>query len=266
MPYKRGYRKSAKTVKRYSRKKPAASKLSKPMYKAVRNVVQKQLNRVVETKKAVYSNQDGIEILHNNFVTMDSNPLFTSQGTTDPNISDTQNRIGDKILSKGLYYRCMFELNERYSDVTFRLMLIRSSRGDTPTRATLFCGASGNKMIDYVNTERYTILYQKFFKIKAPAASVASPTEVGGIGSGIVMTTANRDNTLSRATRIINFKVPSYKLGQKGSITYDSGNGTPKTYDYTLVCYAYSNYSTLQDIYNVARLNDFVRCHYFQDA
>ena len=62
----------------------------------------------------------------------------------------------------------MVELNERYSDVTFRLVFVKCAKGDVPTRDSLFTGSSGNKMLDYINKERYTVLAQKFFKIKAP--------------------------------------------------------------------------------------------------
>jgi hypothetical protein len=54
----------------------------------------------------------------------------------------------------------MLEINERYSDVSYRLMLVKSTRGDTPTLATLYNGLSGNKMLDTKYKERYSILYQ----------------------------------------------------------------------------------------------------------
>jgi len=50
------------------------------------------------------------------------------------------NRIGDKVTLVGVKFTMMFELNERYSDVTFRLMVVRSVKGDTPTAATLWQG------------------------------------------------------------------------------------------------------------------------------
>jgi len=71
----------------------------------------------------------------------------------------------------------MLELNERYSDVTFRLFVVRSAKGDTPTTVTLWQGASGNKMLDTFNTERFTILYSKYVKILAPFYGV-QPTEL----------------------------------------------------------------------------------------
>ena len=38
----------------------------------------------------------------------------------------------------------MLELNERYSDVTLRMLVIRCAKGDVPTANTLWQGASSN--------------------------------------------------------------------------------------------------------------------------
>ncbi len=98
---------------------------------------------------------------------LDNALLSTTQGVSDPNNAATANRIGDEINLKGIKCSIMVELNERYSDVTFRLMVVKSAKGDVPTFTTLFNGLSGNKMMDTLNTERYTIMYQKYFKLKA---------------------------------------------------------------------------------------------------
>lgn len=270
------YSRSRKVKPRIYRKKARKplAKISKPLANTVKAIVKKQLNKVVETKKSVHSNTDGIECYHNNFITVDDEPLFTSQGTADPNATDNQNRIGDKVLCKGVSMKMMVELNERYSDVTCRLVLIRSSRNDTPTRATLFCGASGNKMLDTINTERFTIIAQKFFKLKAPNQTVVSTSgttsEVSSAlgGNAGIEYPAQSDwrATLSRATKIIKLWIPGYKFGKGGVITYDSGGNKPKLYDYHLFLYSYSNYTTNQDLWYVSRLNDYVCTMYFQDA
>ena len=77
--------------------------------------------------------------------------LKTTTGVLDPMVGDG-NRVGDEITLKGISLKLMVELNERYSDVTLRMILVRSAKGDTPTRATLFKGQSGNKMLDTYNS------------------------------------------------------------------------------------------------------------------
>ena len=57
-------------------------------------------------------------------------------------------------------------------------MFIKSAKGDTPTTDTLFNGQSGNKMMDTINTERYSVISQMFFKMKSNplgAGSVPNP-------------------------------------------------------------------------------------------
>ncbi len=71
--------------------------------------------KFMEVKMSVATNNDNVEILHNNFVTLDTNPLSTSQGVTAPSASFQNNRIGDKINLRGLSIKMMVELNERYS-------------------------------------------------------------------------------------------------------------------------------------------------------
>ena len=61
-------------------------------------------------------------------------------------------------------------------------MVIRSVKGDTPTTDTLWQGttdtlwqgASGNKMLDEhtFNTERFSVLYTQYVKMRAPNLSV----------------------------------------------------------------------------------------------
>ena len=43
-------------------------------------------------------------------------------------------------------------------------MLVRLFKDDVPTRVSLFKGQSGNKMLDGLNTERYTIVFQKILR------------------------------------------------------------------------------------------------------
>lgn len=230
---------------------------------SVKRIVARAINKNIETKQSTTSSTDGVEILHNNFVTLDSTVLKTTQGLQDDTaLGQFANRIGDKIALKGVQFKMMLELNERYSDVTFRIMLIKASRGDTPTRATLFRQWSGNKMLDQINTERYTVLRTKYVKMLAPgmtASGTSWGTTTSGIYEGGVQLT-------SRATRIVKFWVPGRKFVRSGIVKYDSGGETPKFFDFHLIVYAYSNYGTAQDVWNVGRVNDYVKHMYYKDG
>lgn len=237
----------------------------RPLKKARRGSTLKKkisdiVNSNIETKQSVSSSTDGVEIFHNNFVTLSNNPLFTSQGTFDPETTQTLNRVGDKITVKGLSIRLMLELNERNSDVSFRLMMVKSARGDTPTRATMFKGQSGNKMLDQFNNERYTIMVDKWVKLTARGIGTTSLVNAEGIAG----TTTNA--VISRATKIVKLWIPGNKFAKNGVIQYTNGGGQQKFFDYTFMVYAYSNYSCLQDVYYVGRVNDSVFQLYYKDA
>lgn len=238
----------------------------------MKQIAQRAVNRNVETKSCTYSTTDGTEIWHNNFMSLTSNILATTQGVQDPTLTNQDCRIGDQIMLRGASIKMMVELNERYSDVTLRLMVVRAAKGDTPTRATLFTGRSGNKMLDNVDKERYSILFQKYYKLKAPNNGVTTTTgTTSEVTSGVVGTNAGIEyggNTmmLSRTTKIIKVWIPGKRFSRGGKITYENASSQVKFFDYHVLLYAYSNYTTLQDVFYVARVNDYVQQLYYKDA
>jgi len=236
---------------------------TKPISNLVKNIVRRQLNYTSETKSSVFTSPDGVEIFHNNFITVDNRPLKTTTGAQDRMNSDQGNRIGDQIMIKGLSLKMMLELNERYSDVTFRLLVVKSSKGDSPTRDTLFSGISGNKMIDTINSERYTIIFQKYVKITA-RNTAANTGLVGVTNPGT--TAVGTNQAFSRSTRIVKVWIPGKKICRNGKLQYENDAQQPKFFDYHVLLYAYSNISTAQDQWYVGRLNDYVCTLYFKDS
>jgi len=258
---KKSYKRKNKPLKaaRFSKTKRDA------IVKKIRQVAKQTINRNIETKTSQDVSTEGYEIFHNNFVTLSSTLLKTGLGTADQETGIGQ-RIGDDINLRGVSIKIMLELNERYSDVTFRVLCVKCARGDVPTRGTLFVGNSGNKMMDDLNRERYTIIGQKYVKLKAPNMTVPHPAESVGIGSGIVYESAGTTAALSRATKIVRMWIPGSKFSRSGKITYVNSGYDPKFFDYHVVCYAYSNYSTAQDVYYVGRVNEFISRMYYKDA
>lgn len=235
------------------------------------------MNKNIETKLSNFTSQDSYEIVHNQYISLSSTLLATTQGVQDPRTTNTNNRIGDKINLRGVKLKMMVELNERYSDVTFRMLVIKSAKGDVPTNSTLFNGLTANKMLDTLNTERYTILASKYFKMKAPNMVPINPTagtaEAGsGVqNAGIEYTTYANMQALSRSTKIIKLWLPGKKFVKSGVVTYEDGTSQPKFFDYHVLLYAYSNYTTGEYTipgtgWFVGRVNDFISQMYFKDA
>jgi len=256
---RRPYRKSTayKTKRKYGKKAiPAASRLQA----VVRRAISRNNNRMLETKTTVATESDGQEMFHNSLYVRNSTLLKTTQGVTDPESNNINNRIGDKINLIGLSVKVMFELNERYSMGTFRIFIVKSAKGDQPTINNFFNNLSGNKMIDTLNTDRYTILASKTFSIRQSSTGMAE-AGIQDVGSGYTKGTP----LISRATRIVKLWVPGSKLIKSKTLTYENGSQQPKFYDYHLLYFAYSNYSTTVNYY-VGRINDEVIQLYYKDA
>jgi hypothetical protein len=234
----------------------------------MRRIAAATVNKNVETKQSISTDTDAVEIFHNNFITLDNAVLQTTQGISDPMNANTSNRIGDEIILRGVKLKGMVELNERYSDVTIRILVVKAAKGDVPTRTTLFTGMSGNKMLDTINKERYTVLAQKYIKLRAPNVGTVGPID---LGPGAVLPSGfyNADSPyqrLSRATKIWKMWLPGSKFKKNRRIVYENGTAQTKFFDYHVLMYAYSNVSTMQDVWYVARSNDYIKQMYYKDA
>jgi len=261
MPPKRKYN----NVKRKIYKKYGGKAIAAPSAKTLQAAIRRTLFKNAETKQCQISSSDYQQIGHNSFITIDNEVLKTEQGVTDPSANAFYGRIGDEITLLKAKFCMMLELNERYSDVTYRILVVKSSRGDVPTTGTLFNGLSGNKMLDTINYERYSILYQKWGKIKSPGVSVGNTGFAVGTQTGIY---AYNDNqiVMSRATKIVKFEIDGKKFYKNGVVRYDAGGDDGKFYDFSVLVYAYSNYSTSAALgYNVLAVNDYYHLLQYKD-
>jgi len=146
--------------------------------------------------------------------------LATTNGTMDVE-NGLGNRIGDKITLLKVQVKGMIELNERYSDVGVKVIVVKSAKGDNPTDANLWQGASANKLLDTFNTERFTILKSKFIKMRAPNMSIeASGVQV--VGS--VFTQGGTEHIQSRATKMFSINIPGKKFARNGVMQYENSS------------------------------------------
>lgn len=231
------------------------------LFRQVRN-----LNGMIETKEAQWTSVANVQLPHNNTYVVQYaggalNPLRCSTGADEPMGGNSGSRIGDQITIKGLAIRGMVENAFSRAKVYFRIMLVKCPRGVTPDRASpLFKGCSSNKMIDTVNTEKFTILWQKIFNVQTsnPAPSGVTPN-INGVPSG--------STPAGIGTRTFSAWVPGNKFGRGGTIRYeDSSSTNPKFFDYRIVILCYDWYGTPADINNVGVLNEMYTKMYFKDA
>lgn len=230
-------------------------KPTQAMVNVAKKIVAQQLNRNLETKQS-NRNVATTNIVHNQLAVIDSQILATSQGVTDPMTVDTQNRIGDEIYLRGVSIRFVLELARFHSDCTFRVMLVRSAKNDTPNVTSLFNGLSACKMIDTTNNERFTIMYSKTFKITARNQGLGTVTTVtapqlqgvGGPQTGVGVLDAavagQNVETLGVATRLMKIWIPGRKFVKNHIVRYENGTSQPKFFQYHLVATAYGNADT----------------------
>lgn len=200
------------------------------------------------------------EFPHNNLLVWSQNPFQVSQGAADnQGAGNAPNRIGDQITVKGLGLTMFLENALERSKVFYRVMIVRCAKGDTPDRGTFFKGNCDNKMIDQVNTERYSIVAQKTFTI---SVSNAMPPNAAGVNG------APNSNTGygGQGTKVIKIWVPGRKFGRGGNLQYENNSYQLKFFDYKVVMLAYDWFGTPQDINNVGLINSMYTKIYFKDA
>ena len=171
-------RKSSQSGSQPSVKKFFRGKKKKTTYKTqmavAKRAVQQVIAKNIETKQSV-NKVDTKNILHNRINIIDSSMFNTTPGTGDPMTSDVLNRVGDEVNLRGLSLRFLVEQQVYLADVSYRFMIIKSAKGDTPTDATLFSGLSLAKIIDQINIERYTVVYSKTFSLHSRNQTTGNP-------------------------------------------------------------------------------------------
>ena len=230
--------------------------------------LQKQVSRItrtIETKQAQWKTGTNVSLPHNAPVVIqnsaggDLNPIKTTPGTDDPMTANTGSRIGDEITIRGLKVVAFFENSLNRAKVYFRLMLIKCPRGVAPNAGNgLLQGNSGNRMLDDINTEKFSVLWQKVFNI---SCSNAAPGLVGATGVPSAATSAGI------SSRVIKAWIPGAKFGRGGVIKYENNDaGQAKFFDYRFVVIAYDWFGTPELVNNVGQINEMYTKLFFKDA
>lgn len=96
----------------------------------------------------------------------EQNPLRgLDQGT------DEHERVGDEIIGQRINYKIWLSNKLDRPNVTYRIVVYRCPKDESETNALdIYEGTVGNKLLDYMNTEKYTPVFQKIVKITANTA------------------------------------------------------------------------------------------------
>lgn len=155
------------------------------------------------------------------------NPLRgLDQGT------DEHQRVGDEIIGQRINYKIWLSSKLDRPNVMYRIVVYRCPKHETETNhLNIYEGVSGNKLIDYINTEKYTPVFQKFVKMSGNTA--LGPDDAIG----------NYDWTLKEQSKMITFSINL----KNQKIKYEPATGFPKYQrdQYRLSILAYDAYGTL---------------------
>lgn len=228
------------------------------------------LYRMIENKHFTWRTSANVGLSHNYLTILqlqsggNLNPFRSVNGTDDP-MGTGGSRVGDMIKATGLLIRGMFENALQRGRVHYRVMLVKCAKGDTLDDSTFWQGITGNRLIDQVNTERFTIVAQKMFTINC---SNAPPNVVNGNGSA-------NDNLLPDnastgiGTKTFKMWVPGRKFGPDGRVHFENNSqGQVKFFDYRIVVLTYDWFGTpMAPAPNtVGIVNELYTKLYFKDA
>lgn len=175
MVYKR--KRSGSTYARSVRRKQAyrrrrfTNRLASKKY--ISRIARKVVLSAAEDKEYVYD--AGKSEMYHNIVHA---PAFINQPNTNcmPGQGDGDtNRTGDKIIARGYKVHALFGQKYDRPNVTWRVIFVAQRPGLGALSYTgLFKNMSGNGLLDEVNTDRVTVLLQKYIKPLKSSVTIAT--------------------------------------------------------------------------------------------
>lgn len=264
MAFKRRRSQSVASRKPYAKRAKFAATRGRTGYAGVlsasvrrANAGVRRLTSMIETKESTQVTSVNIGLPHNDAYLVNINPFTINIGANDP-MSGTGQRVGDKISLRGMLLKGFFENSLGRSKVHYRIMMVRGAKGETFNRTNLFKGIVGNKVIDQMNTERFSIVASKKFTISTSSAQA----QASGLTGAPTMTDSG-----GQATKAWSMWIPGAKFGRNGQVTYENLSTTQvKFYDYRIIIVAYDWLGTPQDVNSVGRINEMFCKMYFKDA
>lgn len=159
--------------------------------------------------------------------------MIPLNGLIDVAQGDAENqRTGDEVIGKYLKFKLWMASKYDRPNVKIRLMVLRVPTDEESGSISPFEGVSANKLIDYINTEKYTAVYQKFVTIQGNQA----------LGPDGTLPT-NYDWNLKERSAQHSFTIPL----KDEKIKFLATGNSPKYQKYNLrfVALAYDAYGTL---------------------
>jgi len=210
-------------------KKPVYKK--KTVYKKKRTSLATMIKNIsLKNSETKTTHQIGENLqLYHNTPNIRFSLLRTSQGITDADtgLNSYSNRIGDEIIARGISIKLWIANKLDRPNVMYRLCVVKYESSITPTASLIFKGANPNKMMDNLNKEKITVIYQKIINLQTGLAAAGDAAGSPFVGKEC------------HTYRKIWIPLKDRK------IKYDDAGQVPKFTDYLFCITAYDSYGTL---------------------
>lgn len=227
-----------------------------------------------ETKQALLAplGTTGQTAVSHNTVTIISEDLLAlRQNTVGADIEQANmGMTGSKVYMKGLAIRMMLQNYTSQPSVIYRVMIIQLPRGEDVSQSTLFEGAHTNKSIDFVDTQRYKVIYNKYLKITNPNQGVYQGESTGIGGEYIESAGGSDERMIQPGQRVVKIWLPVKKTityldyAQRQNIDGLANTLIPKLH-WQLIMYPVAPYGT-PDGTGCGNIAGCVMKKYFKDA
>lgn len=213
-----------KTYKKKAYKKKAYKKRNYSSRKKLVKLIKSISLRNSETK-CVHKSEENIQLNHNSGYQIQQ-LLYTQQGITDTGAGTAvySNRLGDEVIARGISIKMWVATKLDRPNVQFRFVVYKYQSATFPNLASCFKGMSANRLLDDLDTEDKTIVYQKLFYIEK------------GFSGNANVATAGRE-----AHKLFKCWIP---LKNK-KITYNDAGTVPKFHNYGFFIVPYDSFGTL---------------------
>lgn len=244
MAYKKGVKRVFK--KKSYVKKRGVRRVSRKS--SLISLIKKVSLKNVETK-STHTIHENVNINHNTGYIY-TNLLKTSQGITDTDTGTSAyaNRIGDELLARGISIKLWIANKLDRPNVMYRIGVFKYQAASVPTLSQIFTGANGNRMMDNLDKEFITVVYQKIINLQT---GVSGTLPIGSDATKWAQ---------KEAHKYLKLWIP---LKNK-KILYNNSGSVPKFIDYGFFIVPYDSYGTLttDTIASFAYEQQF----YFKDA
>lgn len=165
MPYYPRKKRAVRKPRRAAVRKSA--RLAPRTALAVKKIVSRQMNQVIETKIADYSYAPAgqlFSLYHNTWYKFENDPFSVFQGTSDDETVNPINRVGDSVLAKSLSFTINLATYTNTSTVQYRFVLLKVKSGASmPGNITTHPQAVNNLIapIDRENSALISVVMDK---------------------------------------------------------------------------------------------------------